>query len=252
MTSRKILPLAIFFVSASLALYGWEKAASKGPSHPPAESAAVGEISGRIVFEGTPPALEKMDMSKDPVCAAEHRDPVYMEDGKVNTGGTLPDVFVYVKSGHEHLKFPAPSNPVKLDQVGCVYTPHVLGVMVGQTLDIFSSDPTTHNVHFLSKINPEWNQSQTPGAAPLKKRFLRPEIMISVECNRHPWMWAYIGVTSNPFFAVTGGDGKFEIRKVPPGEYTLAAWTATFGTQDQKVTVQANQTVTANFVFKSP
>src|SRR6266568_3082095 len=252
MTSRKILPLAIFFVSASLALYGWEKAASKGPSLPSAEAAAVGEISGRIVFEGTPPALEKMDMSRDPVCVAQHKDPVYMEDGKVGTGGTLPDVFVYVKSGAEHLKFPAPSSPVKLDQVGCVYTPHVLGVMVGQTLEIFSNDPTTHNVHLLPKINPEWNQSQTPGASPLKKRFPHPEIMISVECNRHPWMWAYIGVTSNPFFAVTGEDGKFVIRKVPPGEYTLAAWTATFGTQDQKVTVQANQTVTSNFVFKSP
>jgi len=252
MTSRKILALPAFFVSASLALFGWQKAASRRPSLPSAEPAAVGEISGRIVFEGARPSLERTDMSRDPVCAAQHKDPVYMEDGKVNTGGALPNVFVYVKFGAEHLKFSVPSNPVKLDQTGCVYKPHVLGLMVGQTLEISSSDPTTHNVHPLPKLNPEWNQSQPPGAAPLRRRFNHPEIMISVECNRHPWMWAYLGVTSNPLFAVTGGDGKFEIPKVPPGEYTLAAWTATFGTQERKMTVQANQTATADFVFRAP
>jgi plastocyanin len=252
MTSKRIIALAFLLVAASLALYGWEKAALNGPALPPAESAGAGEIAGRILFRGTPPALERSDMSEDPVCAAKHKGPVDMEDGKVNADSTLPNVFVYVKSGAENRRFPAPSNPVTLDQVGCVYSPHVLGIMVGQTLEIVSSDATTHNIHPLPKINPEWNQSQPPGGAPLTKRFLHPEVMIPVECNRHPWMWAYIGVTSNPFFAVTGGDGKFVIRNVPAGEYTLAAWTASFGTREQKVTVEANQTATVDFVFHAP
>ncbi len=132
-----------------------------------------------------------------------------------------------------------------------MYRPHVLGVMAGQELRIVSSDPTTHNIHPMPKQNREWNQSQPPGAPPLVKKFAHPEVMIPVKCNQHPWMRAYIGVTSNPFFAVTGNDGAFVIRALPPGEYTLEAWTATFGTQERKVTVKPKSSSVVDFKFTS-
>ena len=122
---------------------------------------------------------------------------------------------------------------------------------MGQTLSILTNDATTHNIHPMPKDNREWNMSQAPNAAPLEQKFSRPEIMIPVKCNQHPWMKAYVGVTKNPFFAVTGSDGTFTIKGLPPGDYTIEAWTATFGTQEQKVTVGAKESKTADFTFKS-
>jgi hypothetical protein len=213
---------------------------------------ATGEITGKALFEGTPPKLAEIHMDQDPVCVAKHAEPVHIEDGEVNSNGTLPNVFVYVKAGAEKYNFPVPAQPVILDQHGCVYEPHVLGIMVGQELRVVSSDATTHNIHPMPKENREWNQSQPPGAPPLIKRFTHPEIMIPVKCNQHPWMRAYIGVVANPFYAVTGSEGAFTIKGLPPGEYVLGARTATFGAQEQRVVVRANESTEADFTFRAP
>ena len=136
-----------------------------------------------------------------------------------------------------------------------MYKPHVLGVMVGQTLNILTKDPTTHNIHPMPKNNREWNVSQAPNAAPIQQKFARAEIMIPVKCNQHPWMRAYVGVTSHPFYAVTGSDGTFTIKGLPPGDYTIEAWSAGFGSgevlQEQKVTVGPKEEKKVEFAFKS-
>jgi hypothetical protein len=131
-----------------------------------------------------------------------------------------------------------------------MYKPHVLGIMAGQILQIVTSDDTTHNIHPMPQNNHEWNLSQLPGAAPILQRFKHPEVMIPIKCNQHNWMRAWLGVTSNPFYAVTGGDGTFTLKGLPPGEYTIGAWTATFGTEEQKVTVGAKETKTVDFKFR--
>jgi hypothetical protein len=127
-----------------------------------------------------------------------------------------------------------------------------VGIMVGQELRVLSSDPTTHNVHAMAKENPEWNLSQPPGSAPLKKRFTRAEIMVPVKCKQHPWMKAYIGVSENPFYSLTGNDGTFSLKGLAAGNYIVEAWTASFGTQQQSVTVRAGEATTLNFTFKAP
>lgn len=221
----------------------------------PIDQATVGEITGKVNFQGDKPKLSSIKMDQDPVCVSKHSEPVRVEDGQVNDNGTLPNVFVYIKAGAEKYTFATPTQPVTLDQNGCMYKPHVLGVMVGQDFHVVSSDPTTHNIHPLPKDNREWNESQAPGAPPLDKKFTREEIIIPVKCNQHPWMRAYIGVTKNPFFAVTGSDGTFSIKGIPPGDYTLGAWTAVGGgagqTQDQKVTLAPKGTQTVDFTFKA-
>jgi carboxypeptidase family protein len=250
--SAKSISLVASFLVVSIGVIARERAGVPAATPAVGQSAGAGSLSGRITFEGTPPAPKEVrHLSKDPVCAAAHKAPVYLEDGKVNNDGSLPNAFVYIKSGAEKLHFQSPSKPAVLDQIGCIYTPHVLGVMVGQELDIISSDPTTHNVHVTPSVNPQWNHSQPPGGARLKKKFPHVEIMIPVDCNQHPWMSAYIGVTSNPFFAVSASDGKFSIADIPAGEYTLAVWTATFGTQERRITLQPGQGVVADFVFKA-
>lgn len=243
-------------ILACIGLAGWSARIASQPNAkaeaiPAARPAmgAGGEIRGKVLFQGEKPRLATIQMEADPVCAELHTSPVYVEDGAVNSDGTLPNVFIFVKHGLENQTFPIPSKPVILDQHTCVYQPHVLGVMAGQELLIVSSDPTTHNIHPMPKDNREWNQSQPPGAAPMVKRFAHPEIMIPVKCNQHPWMRAYIGVSSNPFYAVTGADGTFAIKGLPAGEYTIGAWTATFGAQEEKIIVPANESIALNFTF---
>lgn len=210
-----------------------------------------GEIAGKILFQGEKPKLLPLDMRHDPVCVSEHEGTVYAQDGAVNDNGTLPNAFVYIKSGTVKLPEAPPRNSVDLTQQGCLYEPHVLGIMVGQPLQVQTLDPTTHNIHVVGDANRDWNVTQQPGSPSVIRRFARPEVMIPVHCNEHPWMKAYIGVVSNPFYEVTGSDGGYTLKGVPPGEYTVAVWTATFGTQEQKIEVRAGETASLDFTFKS-
>ena len=252
--------LALFVTLATLSLLAacgskktettTEEATSSTQQATAIDQSTVGEVTGTVKFEGAKPKLTRIMMDQDPVCVKKHNGAVYTEDGEVNSNGTLPNVFVYVKDGADQYSFPTPSDSVTLDQDGCMYKPHVLGIMVGQDFHVVSSDPTTHNIHPMPMSNREWNMSQAPGAMPIDQKFARPEIMIPVKCNQHPWMRAYIGVMKNPFYAVTGSDGSFTLKGLPPGDYTIGAWTATFGTQEQKVTVPAKGTATLSFTFK--
>jgi plastocyanin len=247
-----VVPLVLFLIACQK-----KEEVSEQPAEAPAQAqptpidqATVGEVTGKVAFQGAKPKTARIMMDQDPVCVKKHSGAVYAEDGEVNSNGTLPDVFVYVKSGAEKYVFATPADAAVLDQDGCMYKPHVLGVMVGQVFKVVSSDPTTHNIHPMPKDNQEWNMSQAPGAAPIEQKFTRPEIMVPVKCNQHPWMRAYVGVTRNPFYAVTGSDGTFTIKGLPPGDYTIEAWTATFGTQEQKVTIGPKETKTLDFTFK--
>jgi plastocyanin len=209
----------------------------------------TGGITGKVYFHGTPPQLRPILMDKDPVCASEQSGTVLPEDGRVNTNGTLPNAFVYVEKGPANLSAAVPATQVTLTQNGCVYEPHVLGIVVGQTLQVVTSDPTTHNIHVMPKGSRSWNVTQQPGSQPITSKFSHPEIMVPVRCNIHPWMEAYIGVVSNPYFAVTGNDGSFQIQGLPPGDYTLDVWVASFGTQQRQITVRPGEKTSIDFAF---
>jgi plastocyanin len=211
----------------------------------PIDPATAATVSGSVKFEGAAPKPAKIDMSQDPNCKGSNT-----AENVVTAGSNLANVFVYVKEGLGNRTFAPPSEPVVLDQSGCRYHPHVLGVMAGQTVKIVNSDPTTHNIHPTPKDNREWNESQAPQAPALEKSFAREEIMLPVKCNQHPWMKMFISVTKSPFYAVTGPDGKFEIKGLPPGEYTLAFVHEKLGEQDQKVTLGAKESKTLDLSFK--
>src|SRR5262249_44827644 len=157
--------------------------------------------------------------------AKVHGGPVPSEEVTVNDNNTLRYVIVYVKDGLGNKSFKPIVQKVELDQKGCLYTPHVVALVAGQEVDISNDHPTTHNIHPMPKVNREWNQSQSPKGEALKKSFQQPEMPpIPVKCNIHPWMKSYIAVLRHPFFAVTGKDGSFEIKGLPPGTYTIEAW----------------------------
>jgi Polysaccharide lyase family 4, domain II len=216
-----------------------------------------GTIKGVISYTGTAPAPQKIDTSADPVCA--QRNPNLETEANVVKDGKLANVFVYIKDGTTAdgkkigtITFETPSSAVTLDQNGCHYVPHVLGIQTNQMLKVTNSDPTQHNIHPQPKVNEEWNQTQANGAPPIEKKFTRAEVLIPVKCNQHPWMQSYIGVLKHPFFAVSSTDGSFTIKDVPPGDYTVVAWHEGRPNPTEKtmqVKVAANGSATANFEF---
>ena len=260
MLKSKLNWLIPLLLSISLAGCGGGEKTSEQPAPAPAtpaaapaapiDAATAGEITGTVAFDGTAPAKVRIHMDAVPACTQTNKEAVFSEEVVVNDNKTLKNVFIYVKDGLGSRTFPPPSEPVLIDQKGCWYHPHVLGVMAGQKLDIKNSDPTNHNIHPMPTANREFNQSQPPGAPDLMQDFARPEVMIPVKCNVHPWMKAYIGVVANPFYAVTDDKGAFSIKGLPPGDYTIEAWQEKYGTQDQKVTVGAKESKTVTFNFK--
>jgi plastocyanin len=223
-----------------------KEAQQPAPAATPIDPATVATISGTVKFDGAAPKQSKIDMSQDPGCKGTNE-----AENIVVSGGDLANVFVYVKDGLGSRTFDVPTDPVVLDQKGCQYHPHVLGVMAGQTVKINNDDPTTHNIHPTPKDNREWNESQPPSSPAIEKNFAREEIMLPVKCNQHPWMKMYINVVKSPFFAVTTKDGKYEIKGLPPGDYTLAFVHEKLGEQDQKVTVAPKDSKTVDQSFKA-
>jgi hypothetical protein len=216
-----------------------------------------GTITGTTAFAGAPPAPKKIDTSADPVCG--QKNPNLTTDDAVIKDGKVANVFVYIKDGTladgskiGDYTFTTPTQAVTLDQNGCHYKPHVIGIQTNQKLQVTNSDPTQHNIHPTPKNNPEWNQTQPNGAPPIEKTFARAETLIPVKCNQHPWMKAYIGVLKHPFYSVSGEDGAYTIKGVPPGTYTVVAWRegGANGTEKtMQVTVPASGSAKADFSF---
>lgn len=249
---RSLVPTILF---ALLVALGCSKSPS-GPEHPAAapkaatisvDASTAGTISGIVTLKGQPPKMKPLDMTADPGCPTgpQPAEVVVAKDSK------LANVFVYVKEGLPQGKFAAPTEPVVLDQKGCRYNPHMLGIMAGQPLKITNTDTADHNIHDMPSNNPAFNESQMPTDQPITKKFPNLEMMIPVQCNQHPWMRAYINVMSHPYFAVSGPDGNFEIKNLPPGEYTIAAVHERFGEQTMKVKVGPKETAKAAFVYSA-
>lgn len=211
-----------------------------------------GTIKGVVKFEGQPLKPRLIRMKQDKNCEAIHKGkPIASEEFVLNRNGTLKWVLVYVKSGASG-NFETPKEAVVLDQQGCVYRPRVFGIMVGQPLEIRNSDPTFHNVHFVSRNNGGFNIGQPRKGLKTVRTFSKPELPGTAffKCDVHPWMRAWVGIFDHPFFDVTGDEGSFVISGLPPGTYELEAWHEKLGTRTAKVTLKAGETVTVNFTFK--
>jgi len=207
---------------------------------------AAGTIRGKVTYTGTPPKMRSIDMSKEPNCVSQHPTPVMTENVVTGPGNTLRWVVVYIAA--LDTTSPPSTEAVRYDQKGCEYTPHVQAMQVNQPLDIYNSDPHSHNIHPLARVNPEWNRSQPKGAPPIHIKWEAPEF-IPVKCNVHPWMHGYFVVLRTPHYSVTGEDGTFSLAGLPPGKYTVTAWHEQFGSQRQDVSVGSGETKTVSFVF---
>jgi plastocyanin len=234
-TGNRLWPAA-----ALVAVLGW-----------PGIAGAQSTITGSVIFAGKVPALKPLAMEAEPICHKKHgAKPAPNEALVLGSGNTMANIMVWVSKGLPAGKtYPAPKTPVTLDQDGCVYKPHVMGIMVGQPYRILNSDGILHNIHTLPKINPMFNRGQPATVKEMSTSFPKPENMFQVKCDVHPWMSAYIGVFTHPFYSVTGTDGKFTISGLDPGSYEISAWHERLGTQTATVTVAAKETKTQGFKF---
>ena len=192
----------------------------------------------------------KLDLSANPTCQRQHSGPVFSEDAVVNKNRTLRNTLVWVKSGLPAVHWTAPAEPVTLDQVGCIYQPHVSALMTGQTLEVSNPDPVNHNVHAEAVVNTAFNVLEPPRAEKINRTFDRQELMIPITCGVHQWMRAYVSVIAHPFFAVTGKDGTFDLKGMPPGNYVIEAVHERYGHLEQQIVLAARESKSLDFTFQ--
>ncbi|MBZ5644931.1 MAG: hypothetical protein LAO19_19400 [Acidobacteriia bacterium] len=215
----------------------------------PVDAATAGSVTGNILFTGAPPQNKTINMVTVPRCAEKHSAATMTEGFVPGDNGTLQNAVVYLEGDFSAYSFPAATAPVEVDQQGCVYAPHVVAVMTGDPLEVTNKDAVTHNINAMSQLGQGWNETQMSAGPPIVRRFAAQEIPMIVKCNMHPWMRFYLAVVDHPYFQVTGKDGQFALRNVPPGSYTLTAWHENFGVKKQTVVVQQKQEQNASFTF---
>lgn len=256
--SRRALPLvAVTFVACGVTFYlSCEKSQPppppemaapaapptqmEKPAEPPAPPAPppgpTGAIEGEVLLTGEPPKMQPLKRGIDPVCA---KTP--MNDEQVlAAGGKLQNAVLWISAGAPPAGAP-PAEPATLDQVECMYRPRVQAMQAGQPLEIRNSDPTLHNVRSSRDSKTLFNNAQPPKSAPIVKSFPDGGSVIRFKCDVHPWMAAYIAVVPHGFFAVSGPDGKFSIKDVPAGTYTVTAWHELFGAKTFEAVVAAGK-----------
>ncbi len=204
-----------------------------------------GSITGTIRYGGTPPKPIRLDVAKDmDVCG---KRPIYDQSlvvgpqgGIANAVVTLPDL--------DHGKPAPPAGPVQFDQKGCEYTPHVAVFSAGSTVEVINSDGILHNIHTESVANPPQDMAQPGFKKMIRITIAKPEA-IKVTCDAHNWMEGWWYAAGNPYHALTGPDGHYELKDVPPGTYTIEVWQEKLGVQTRQVTVKPGASMIADFTL---
>ena len=212
----------------------------------------AGTLKGHVKYDGKAPKKKRLRMDADPVCGSSHSSPVLSENFKMASDGSMAEAIVYLKE--VSYSGGVPSEPAVLDQKGCIYVPHVFGMVAGQELLIKNSDATLHNIHSMPKVNKEFNFAMPKVVKEKKSTFSKSEPdPFYIKCDVHPWMKTWVLVSDHPYFAVTDEKGNFSIEGIPAGTYEVVCWQEKFGkrTLSAEVTIGDGDT-TKDFVFSRP
>ena len=187
----------------------------------------AGTLRGCVKYDGKAPKAKRLKMDADPVCGSSHSGPVYSESFKMADDGSMAEAMDYLRD--VSYSGGAPAEPVILDQKGCIYNPHVIGMVAGQELLIKNSDATLHNIHSMPKVNKEFNFAMPKVVKEKKSTFSKSEPSpFYIKCDVHPWMKAWVLVSDHPYFSVTDATGNFTISDIPAGTYEVVCWQEKF------------------------
>ena len=241
----KVLPLLASVIALTLAA---------GISHSSTSSPAVaamqgtGTIKGHVRLSGKNPGNTVIRMGVDPMCDSINTGKRVIQEAVLTSAdGGLKNAFVNLQGTFPQT--PVPRQPVVLDQRSCVYAPRVVGMRVGQTLQIKNDDPLLHNVHSVSNHANDFNMGQATAGIVSEFRPKSEEVMLRFRCDVHRWMTAYVGVVSHPYFAVSGDGGAFEIDNVPAGTQTVQVWHEAYGVLTKTVRVQGGAVANIEFSY---
>ena len=211
----------------------------------PAGAMGTATVKGAVAFSGKAPEMKVPKKRKDvEVCKAKE----VKYNAVIVNGGKLADTLVRLANDSVKGEYKAPSKHAEINQVDCMYTPRIQGVVSGQEIDIKNSDDTLHNVHTFKGTETWFNQAQPKGSPPVSKQLEETKVT-KFTCDVHPWMKGFVVVSSHPFFAVSGADGSFTIEKVPAGKYKVEAWHARYGLKEGTADVADGKTVEVNFTY---
>jgi len=229
-----------------------EDAPPPPPREPtPLDQSTTGSITGAVRFEGTVPSMGTINFGSFRECSDQHPGAVPTGDVLVHDG-KVENAFVWIATGLEGRVFAIPTEPVTIDQQGCLYVPRVAGAQVGQPIRFHNGDRTIHNVHGKPRLTSDWNVALSRRGADRTIRVDKAEVPISVRCDLHPWMQGWLGVIDHPYFAVTGPDGTFTLASVPPGEYMVAVWHERLGRGQAAVTLEPSGRATVTLDLSAP
>lgn len=253
------LGLALLAIAIVLAagLHFLQRAKPTAPTAPPVKATSEanrsiaqsspqgqGSIEGEVLLDGQPPPMLPLKVGADPICAKAHA----MDEQVLVRDGRIGNVVVRITNG---APAPAPSRPIEVNQEGCIYRPRIQAAVSGQTLLVRTSDPILHNVHGYFGTSTAFNQAQPPGSRAIERSVGDSAGILRLRCDVHPWMLAYVVVTNNSLFAISGDDGRFRIEGVPAGDYVLEAWHERFGKKASTVDVVAGQVLRVSFHYSA-
>lgn len=224
-----------------------DAATSRVPT--PLDLSTTGTIRGVVRLVGDPPAGTTIRMTSAADCAAQHPEADVPAGDVLVKDGLVANAFVYIKDGLGDRVFTVPSEPVVIHNKGCLYVPRVTGVRVGQAVRFTNEDPLLHNIHGSPQASPSWNFSLSRRGADRVIHVGKPEAMVPVRCDVHPWMKGFLGVVDHPYFQTTDASGEFSLAAVPPGAYVLGVWHERLGTRNVPVTVSPRGTAEVAIAF---
>ncbi|MBI4547140.1 MAG: hypothetical protein HY707_04115 [Ignavibacteriae bacterium] len=163
---------------------------------------------------------------------------------KVLGGKNIEYTLMYIEKVEER-SFPPPAKNPVMDQIRMTFVPHVLPVLAGSTVDFPNSDSTRHNVFSPSKTK-KFNLGTYPAGITKRVTFEKTGV-VSLLCNVHAEMSAFILVLQNPYFTMADKKGTYRIADVPTGEYTLVVWHPKFKSKNSKINIQQEGSVTVDF-----
>lgn len=216
-------------------------------------AATAGDITGSVTLKGTPPKEKEITPFKDDATCSKLSDTPTTRFYVVGAKGELADVVVSLQ-GISGKSSGAAAEPSVLNQKNCLYVPQIMAVQTGQKIVVKNSDPVMHNVHDVpapTSGNPEENKAQLPGGGDLSFSFSKPEMFLKFKCEVHTWMFAWVSVFDHPYFALSGKDGTFTIKNVPPGKYTIQAAHRKAGTVSQEIEVKDGEAAKVDFTLEA-